>query len=262
MNLRVYKDSLVYGFTQVSNYRSEVWLILLNKAIYLSGIIFFWSVIGKSANGVTGLSSVLSYFLIANGVQGLVDAESLRFSRVFTAEVKNGGLNSHLLRPLNPVLFIYFSFMGARGMIMLMTVLMMVVGWIFLPQVAWWQLLLFVVSLFFGFVISFVINLMVGCTSFWTSEASNLQNVASHFVRIFSGVMIPLSFFSPTVRNLLLLSPFPAMAYLPSIIMQTSTITREIWTLFGATIFWSVILLPLSFWFWRKGLKQYEAIGI
>ncbi len=145
---------------------------------------------------------------------------------------------------------------------MLMTIAMMIVGWIFLPPVAWWQILLFGVSLVFGFIISFVINLLVGCTSFWTSEASNLQNVASHFVRIFSGVMIPLSFFSPTVRNILLLSPFPAMAYLPSIILQTSTMTSEIWTLFGATVFWSALLLPISFWIWRKGLKQYEAIGI
>lgn len=260
--MRVYKDSLIYGFTQVSNYRSEVWLILLNKAIYLFGIIFFWSVIGKSTGGVTGLSSVLSYFLIANGVQGLVDAESLRFSRVFSSEVKLGALNSHLLRPLNPVLFMYFSFMGRRGMIMLMTIILMVVGWMNLPQVAWWQVIMFGISLIFGFIISFIINLLVGCTSFWTSEASNLQNVASHFVRIFSGVVIPLSFFSPTIRNILLLSPFPAMAYLPAIILQSSTMTREIWTVFGATIFWSFLLLPLSFWFWRKGLKQYEAIGI
>ena len=262
MNLRVYKDSLFYGLSQVTNYRSEVWLTLFNKAVYLAGIIFFWSVIGKSSGGVSGVTSLLSYFLIANGVQGLVDAESLRFSRTMTAEIKQGGLNSHLLRPLNPVLFMYFSFLGGRGIVTIMTIVLMAVGWIFLPQVAWWQVLLFGFSLIFAFVISFVINLFVGCTSFWTSEASNLQNVVSHFVRIFSGVMIPISFFSPLVKNILLLSPFPALAYLPSMILQSKSITSEIWLVFGSALFWSVILLPLSFWFWRRGLKQYEAIGI
>jgi len=257
-----YKDSLIFGLTQVTNYRSEVWLTIVNKFVYLSGIIFLWSIIGKSVNGIAGVTSLISYFLIANGVQGLVDAESLRFSRAINNEVKLGGLSAHLLRPVNPVIFIYSSFLGTRGVVTIMTLILIVVGFAFLPSVIPLQILLFILSLFLAFIVGFVINLFVGSLSFWTPEASHLQNVFSHIVRVFSGVLIPVSFFSGGVKTLLLFSPFPALAYLPSMVMQSKTVSVEMLTIFLSAIFWSALLLPLSFWFWRKGLKRYEAIGI
>lgn len=255
-------DSLVYGLIQVTNYRSEVWLTILNKFVYLASIIFLWSIIGKTVNGIAGVTSLVSYFLIANGVQGLVDGESLRYSKVINSEVKMGGLSTHLLRPINPVLFLYFTFLGTRGMTLLMTIILMVVGFIFLPSITFWQIILFLISLMMAFIVGFVFNLLVGSLSFWTPEANHLQNVFSHVIRVFSGVLIPISFFSGNMKTILLLSPFPSMAYLPSIIMQNQNMTVDMWLIFGASIFWSVLLLPLGFLFWKKGLRRYEAIGI
>ncbi|KKT29693.1 MAG: hypothetical protein UW41_C0027G0002 [Candidatus Collierbacteria bacterium GW2011_GWC2_44_18] len=262
MTISVYKESLVYGLTQVTNYRSEVWLTILNKFVYLASIIFLWSIIGKTVNGISGVTSLTSYFLIANGVQGLVDAESLRYSKVINKEVKLGGLSAHLLRPINPVLFLYFSFLGTRGVTLLMTIILMTVGFVFLPSITVFQIILFLISLLMAFVVGFVFNLFVGSLSFWTPEANHLQNVFSHIIRVFSGVLIPISFFSGTTKTLLLLSPFPALAYLLSIIMQTKIMNTEMWMIFGASIFWSGLLLPMSFWFWKKGIRRYEAIGI
>ncbi len=262
MRISVYKDSLIYGLTQVTNYRSEVWLTILNKFVYLASIIFLWSIIGKTINGIAGVTSLISYFLIANGVQGLVDAESLRYSKVLNHEVKLGGLSAHLLRPINPVLFLYFSFLGTRGVTLLMTIIMMAVGFAFLPSITVLQIALFLVSLIMAFIVGFVFNLFVGSLSFWTPEANHLQNVFSHVIRVFSGVLIPISFFSGNMKTILLLSPFPSMAYLSSIIMQNQKLNSDMWMIFGASIFWSALLLPLGFWFWKIGLKRYEAIGI
>jgi len=258
----VYKDSLIYGLTQVTNYRSEVWLTILNKFVYLASIVFLWSLIGKAVNGIVGVTSLISYFLIANGVQGLVDGESLRYSKVINHEVKLGGLSAHLLRPINPVLFLYFSFLGTRGVTLLMTIILMLVGFAFLPSITILQVILFLASLLMAFIMGFVFNLFVGSLSFWTPEANHLQNVFSHVIRVFSGVLIPISFFSGNMKTILLLSPFPSMAYLPSIIMQSKTMSADMWMIFSASILWSVLLLPLGFWFWKKGLRRYEAIGI
>lgn len=262
MKVGVYRDSLRFGLSQVTNYRSEVWLTILNKFVYLLGVVFLWSIIGKNSGGIEGVGSLMAYFLIANGVQGLVDAESLRFSKAINSEVKMGGLNTYLLRPTNPVLSIYFSYMGTRGVIFMMTVILMVVGFAFLPAVAWWQIVLFLFSLVMAFVVGFVFNLFVGSLSFWTPEANHLQNVFSHLLKVFSGVLIPISFFSGAIKTVLILSPFPALAYLPSIIVQSKIVTPEIMLMLGSAIVWCLILLPLSFWFWKKGLKRYEAIGI
>lgn len=262
MRISVYKKSLLFGLAQITNYRSEVWLTIVNKFVYILSIVFLWSIIGKSTNGISGVSSLISYFLIANGVQGLVDAEALRFSKVINQEVKTGELSAHLLRPVNPVMFMYSSFLGTRGVVMVMTVILMLTGFVFLPSISAIQIVLFIISLALALMVGFVFNLFVGSLSFWTPEANHLQNVISHVLRVFSGVLIPISFFSGTTKTLLLLSPFPALAYLPSMIMQSPTFSAEMVMVFMAAIFWSAILLPLSFWFWKKGVKKYEAIGI
>ncbi len=258
----VYKRALLFGLSQVTNYRSEVWLSILSKLVSLLGVVFLWSIVGKLSGGVAGVSSLASYFLIANAVQGLVDAESLRFSKVITHEVKLGGLSTHLLRPVNPVMFMYANFWGTRGMYILTALVFMLLGFSFLPSISLLQIVLFLISLLLSFAVAFVFNLFIGSLSFWTPEANHLQNVMSHILRVFSGVLIPVSFFSGAAKTALILSPFPALAYLPSILVQSKVITVEMWTIFGAAIFWSAVLLPASFWFWKKGLKRYEAIGI
>ncbi len=258
----VYKRALLFGLSQVTNYRSEVWLSILSKLVSLLGVVFLWSIVGKLSGGVAGVSSLASYFLIANAVQGLVDAESLRFSKVITHEVKLGGLSTHLLRPVNPVMFMYANFWGTRGMYILTALVFMLLGFSFLPSISLLQIVLFLISLLLSFAVAFVFNLFIGSLSFWTPEANHLQNVMSHILRVFSGVLIPVSFFSGPAKTALILSPFPALAYLPSILVQSKVVTTEMWTIFGAAIFWSAVLLPASFWFWKKGLKRYEAIGI
>lgn len=262
MRSTVYINSLRFGLSQVINYRSDVWLNIATKLVSLAGVVFLWSIIGKNTGGIAGVGSLVSYFLIASGVQGLVDAESLRFSKAINHDVKNGSLSAHLLRPINPVLFMYFSFLGTRGVTILMTLSLMFLGFTFLSSITLLQVGLFIFSLGLAFVVGFVFNLFVGSLSFWTPEANHLQNVISHILRVFSGVLIPISFFSGTTKTLLLLSPFPALAYLPSMIMQSKVVTGEVITIILSAVFWCVLLVPLSFWFWKKGVKKYEAIGI
>jgi len=262
VKLAVYRNSLVFGLTQVTNYRSEVWLVLVNKIVYLLGVVFLWSIIGKNLSGGVGVANLVSYFLIANGVQGLVDAESLRFSRTLNNEIKQGGLNSHLLRPVNTVLYMYFSFLGTRGINMIMTTLLMFVGIVFLAGFSWVQLVFFIISLGLAFLNGFVMNLLVGSLTFWTPEANHLQNVASHVIRVFSGTLIPISFFTGGMRSFLIWSPFPSVAYLPSVIMQTTTANSDLVTIFLSAMIWPMILIPISLRFWKAGLKRYEAIGI
>lgn len=262
VRIALYKDSLMFGLAQATNYRSEVWLTILSKLISFVGVVFLWSIVGKSFGGIAGVESLASYFLIANGVQGLVDAESLRFSKVIAHEVKFGGLSAHLLRPINPVLYMYANFWGTRGMFVLTALVFILLGFGFLPSLNLMQVFLFLVSLLLSFVVAFVFNLFIGSLSFWTPEANHLQNVMSHILRVFSGVLIPISFFTGVARTVLILSPFPVLAYLPSIVLQRKEITSEMWTIIGASVFWTMVLLPASFWFWRKGVKRYEAIGI
>ncbi len=258
----VYRKSFLFGLSQVTNYRADVAVAILSKIVSLLGVVFLWSIIGESTGDRESTRALMAYFLIANGVQGLVDGESLRFSKEMVVNVKLGGLNALLLKPVNPVLYMYSSFWGTRGVASFMQLVLIGLGFSFLETVNFFQILLFVASLVLAFLVAFVFNVFIGSFSFWTPEANHLQNVMSHILRVFSGVLIPVSFFSGLSLQLLLLSPFPILAYLPSIVLQKSVSDREVLTIFGASVFWCVVLPPISIWFWKRGVKRYEAIGI
>jgi ABC-2 type transport system permease protein len=239
VRIAVYKNSLMFGLTQVTNYRSDIWLNIVNKLITLSGVIFLWSIIGKISSDVAETRLLISYFLIANGVQGLVDAESLRFSKAINREVKLGGLSAHLLRPVNTVMFVFANFLGTRGVSMLTTILLIVIGFLFLKSVTMLQIVLFLVCVALAFVVAFIFNMFIGSLSFWSPESHHFQNVMSHVLKVFSGVLIPISFFSGTAREVLIRSPFPSLGYLPATVIQSKTITSEMMTvLFSTTIWW------------------------
>ncbi len=147
-------------------------------------------------------------------------------------------------------------------MTIVMQLLLIFLGFSFLEVVSLVQVGLFLLSLALAFVVAFVFNMFIGSFSFWTPEANHLQNVMSHILKVFSGVLIPVTFFSGLSRQILLLSPFPILAYLPSTVLQKNVDSVEMLTIFGASIFWCLVLLPTSIWFWKKGLRRYEAIGI
>ena len=246
----------------MTNYRVDMFVSILSKIVSLLGVVFLWSIIGKSVAEVGSTNSLVSYFLIANGVQGLVDAESLRFSKEINHSVKLGGLSALLLRPINPILYLYSNFWGARGVAMTTQVLLIVLGFLFLNGVSILQFGLFLVSLLLAFLVSFAVNIFIGSISFWAPEAHHFQNVMSHILRVFSGVLVPVSFFSGLAKEILFLSPFPILGYLPSIVLQRSVSDSEVLTIFGSSLFWSLILIPMAIGFWKKGVRRYEAIGI
>jgi len=195
-------------------------------------------------------------------VSGLVDAESTRFSRVLNDEIKLGTLSSHLLRPIHPVLFLYVSFLGSKGVTLVMSFLLLLAGITLLPSISFIGISLFLFSLLLALAIALAINLFIGSITFWTTEASHLQNVASHVIRVFSGTMIPVSLFPGALKTLTLFSPFPAMGFLPATLIQNPIWNHDIYISFVSSVFWAATLLPFSLLIWKLGLKRHEAIGI
>lgn len=128
--LKIYKDSVIAGFVQVSNYRSEIWLTILVKLLQVFLLVLFWSVISKTSPIEFEIGELISYFFIANAVQVLVDGESLRFARLLTEEIKNGTISSYLLRPINVPAFLYTRFLGSQGLVIIFTLIFTTMGFL------------------------------------------------------------------------------------------------------------------------------------
>lgn len=258
---KVYKDSIIAGFTQVSNYRSEIWLAILAKVFQVFLLVLFWSIISKSSEIHLEFGTLVSYFFIANTIQTLVDGESMRFARLLTEEIKNGTVSSYFLRPINTPIFLYTRFLGNQGLIILISIFLTVIGFIAYFQGSLLKIFLFAITIIFAFFCAFGLNLIVGAISFWTTESRGLKHVVAHVVRVFGGSLIPITFFPDRIKSLILVTPFPSFAYIPGTLIKGNVTNEIIFGIFSSFI-WSLLLLSFGFWLWRKGVKQYESVGI
>ena len=261
MRFATYTKTAAVGFLQVANYRTEVWFQVFSKILVFAGIILLWSVIGTGNSGQT-YAQLIAYFLVANGVRELIDALYGKFGSGMIDEIKWGKISAYLLQPTHTVLYMYFKHMGTRGVTMIFSILYVIVGIILAPPTSLLAGLLFLVVVFSGAVICMAQGTMVGCGAFWMTEAKGIKNVVNHISKIFSGALIPLTFFPIAYQTPVMLSPFASYAYLPATLIQAKTVSSFLWLQVGVSIAWAVVLLYISRLVWRKGVKRYEAIGL
>jgi ABC-2 type transport system permease protein len=261
MRVAIYLKTMAVGFLQVANYRTEVWFQILAKVLVLAGVLLLWSVIGTESTGKTYIQ-LMAYFLTANGVRELIDAQYGKMGSVMIDDIKNGKISSYLLQPTHTVFYMFAKNMGTRGVTMLFSLLCIVVGIVIVPPVSVWAGLLFLVVVLSGAVICMAQSTMVGCVAFWTTDAKGIKNVVNHITKVFCGSLIPLTFFPVAYQLPVMLNPFATYAYLPATLLQTKTVDLFLLFQVGISIFWAAIFLFFSRMIWKKGVKQYEAIGL
>ncbi len=262
MSFSAYRQSVLLGFTQVSNYRSEIWFQFISKILGFFGLILLWTVINKSAPLGRPFSQILSYLFIANGTRDLVDTQYLRFSGKLIEAIKSGFISSTLLKPANPKLLIYSSHMGTRGMEIILAVASILIGVFLFPPQSIMVLGFYLISIAISLFQSYSQNVIIGSIAFWTTEAKGIRNVFNHFNRLFSGAMIPLDMFPVALIPFMKINPFAINAYTPTVILQgTEGGFGAVKALLIAFV-WSIITYLIARAVWKSALKQYEAIGI
>lgn len=261
MRFATYTKTAAVGFLQVANYRTEVWFQVFSKILVFAGIILLWSVIGTGNTGQT-YSQLIAYFLVANGVRELIDALYGKFGSYMIDDIKRGKLSAYLLQPTHTVLFMYFRHMGNRGVTMAFSIIYIIVGIFLAPPTSLVAGVLFVTVVISGAIISMAQGIIVGSGAFWMTEAKGIKNVVNHISKVFSGALIPLTFFPIAYQVPVMLSPFASYAYLPATVLQTKSLNSFLLLQIGMSFVWAVALLFLSRLVWRKGVKHYEAIGL
>lgn len=261
MRIATYTKTAALGFLQVANYRTEVWFQVFQKMLVLAGTILLWSVLGTSYTGQT-YAQLIAYFLAANGVRELIDAQYGKFGSVMIDDIKDGKISAYLLQPTRTVYFMFAKHMGTRGVTMAFALVYLVVGVVLAPPKSWLACALFLVVIVSAVFICLAQCTMVGCFAFWMTDAKGMKNVVNHFSKVFSGAMIPLTFFPDAFKVPVMLSPFASYAYLPATLLQAGEIDQFLLLQVAASLLWAVFLLYLSRMIWRKGVRHYEAIGL
>lgn len=213
---------------------------------------------GFSRADIVGYYVVLTYLnIVATG----------HISRIIRADIMQGDLNSHLVRPLNYFFFRAFHELSYHLIYLPFTTLLLVaLTWQF-PQlvsrpaaaVTW---VLFAVAVVLSFILSLCLEVLVGLGTFWLKETAGLGQLKSLLEAVFSGSLAPLAFYPLILQKVAGFLPFQYLIWFPLQIYLNKLTPLALWSGFFSIALWLVFLGLLIVLVWRRGLRQYEGAGI
>lgn len=107
----------------------------------------------------------------------------------------------------------------------------------------------------------FQLNFLIGILAFWMEETWVLRVMMVTITQFLSGAIFPLEIFPDVLRQALAYSPFPYLTYVPVKLFMGSY-TGSVPTAYALVLLWFAVVLILSRWLWRQGLKAYTAAGM
>jgi len=245
-------------------YRTDVAMRMVSHALGLFVQVSVWQVLfvtRVTTDGVT-LEDVVSYAILGT----LISALTRSYIEYRIADrVQEGSIANDLLRPVN---FKYYMICEEAGDSSLLSFITALPACIF--GVLYWgmrvpesplTLLLFAATLTGGIVVVTQLNYVLGLLSFWFKTSYHVDWLFGAMRTVFSGGLVPLWFYPPTLRLVSEAFPWQLASFAPlSVFLEKVPATSAIKILLLQAL-WLAILLAIEGVLWRKAQDKIEVYG-
>jgi ABC-2 type transport system permease protein len=245
-------------------YRAHFLFLLLGNAIYIVVTWFLWKSIYGSTADLNGMSfeRTFTYLALAMSIVVLLQtwAEWGISRRILT-----GDIVIDLLRPLDFLLMQMFDvlgFVGGNFLAITLPSFLIVILAFGMPVPLGLNLILFIASLALAFLVSFLIDFLVGTIAFYTESTWGVCATKEVIVLALSGALIPLRFYPEPIKRVLEWLPFQAIYNLPlSVLMDGSARPLEALGDLGIQAAWVLALLAAARAFFARASRAVTVNG-
>jgi ABC-2 type transport system permease protein len=259
--LRAIPTLLRIGLAAAVAYRSEflVWALTTNMPLVMLAL---WSEVAREAPvGNFGEKDFVAYFLATLVVRILTGSWVVW---EMNTEIRQGDLSMRLLRPIHPFVHYATDNLSALPLRALLTLPVVILAFFLVrghvtTDAA--RVVIGIVGIFGAWAVVFSAMLLVGSLGlFWESSLA-LYDLWLGLFFIFSGYLMPLSFFPGWLHALSYWLPFRYTLAFPVEAILGLAPLREV--LASLVIQWAYVagLLALALLLWRRGLARYAAFG-
>ncbi|MGQ9638639.1 MAG: ABC transporter permease [Thermodesulfobacteriota bacterium] len=231
-------------------------VILLWLAIYRSS--------GQQIIGGYSLPEMVTYLLGGGLINSFIlsTAENPETSQ----NIQDGTLSTFLIKPLNPYVVWFTRDLGTKAFYFFLGLIgYLVVAFFFrdylLGVSSFRHLFLFILALILSSLLQFFLFEALSLLSFWVENTYGLRFTMRVIMEVVGGAIIPLSFFPEILQKIFEFLPFPFMIYLPMKIYLGKIALPEVWIEFLKEAAWIIVLSILNLIIWKKGIRQYVAMG-
>ena len=260
--VRAFPTMLRVGFADAVAYRAEmiVWVLSTTMPLIMLAL---WSAVAHDAPiGRFAQADFVAYFLadfIVRQLTGAWGAWQLSF------EVRTGTLAMRLLRPIHPIASYAAEHLAALPMKVIVAipiagVALALVGGKVLPHgAAIWAL--WCVAMLGGWLITFLANVCIGCLALWMESSLKVMDAWAAMFMVFSGYLIPVELFPPTLRTITNWLPFRYQIGFPVELMTSAYTPASALPMLARQWMWILAFWLLLQLLWKRGLRRFAAYG-
>jgi ABC-2 type transport system permease protein len=266
---RKYLKVFSLGWQEQMEYRANHLFETLLGLISFLVLFFLWRAIYAANHGVAiaGLSfqEMFTYILLAKFWDWVIDPTT-EIDNPLPEDIRHGGLNRFLIRPINDRLYRFSRFCAHKALSVLMRIGPIVLLIFLLPQLftlhpspSWWLLPM---AGALAMILQFAFSYAVAMVAFWWLEIWGILFLKRMVVAFLAGSWMPLSLFPEKLSAYIMLLPFQYMIFFPVQIALGKLPPAQIQAGIVTQMIWIGIFLIAGRIIWSFGMKRYTAAGI
>ena len=252
------------GYITFLSYRFQVLMSFLSYLLVIALNYYLWKAVYANHAIIAGftLSQMMTYVVIGWSARTFF---ANRIDRMIGDAVRDGSIVMDLLKPTNYQLYHYCrSFGRAIFMFVFMTLPIIVVSsFLFSVHPPSGRLgpYLFPLSVLLSFFLHAGISYVTGLVAFFTRNNEGVFRFKQMIVEVFSGVMIPITFFPGWVQSALFWLPFKYIAYVPLRIYLGMEPLKKVHQGVLLQAMWIILIYAAGQVIWHFGIRKLEIQG-
>jgi ABC-2 type transport system permease protein len=262
--LRVYAEFVRMGFVNILAYRLRYYTGIITYFIYVSIYYFIWKAIFTHSSSIEGFnfSQILTYVAVGWIIRSFYYSN---IDQQMATQVVEGKLAMDLIKPVNIQLMYMAQALGESvfRLALLTGPTALILAWVYPLQApaSRQHLALFVVSSSLSFFIVGSINFAVGTLAIRLKSILGLLRAKYFLLELFSGLLIPISFFPSVFQKIFAWLPFQYISYIPVLIYLGKLRGWLLLAALAKQVFWVGALLLFSDLMWRWSSRKITIQG-
>jgi ABC-2 type transport system permease protein len=252
------------GFLNMLAYRARYYVGVLTYLFNVAVYYFIWRAVYQHADRVVGMTlpEMITYVAVGWAIRSFYFNE---IDRDLGTQVTEGRLAMNLIRPVDFQLAMIADAAGQSAFrAVLFTLPISVVLAILFPLRPPPSLgagALFLVSAMLSFFLVAGLNFLVGLLAIRSKSILGILRAKYLLLELLSGLLIPTTLFPEPLRTILIYSPFPHINFTPATLYLGKATGLQAAELLGLQAGWTVLLLGVGQWAWRRSRQRITIQG-
>jgi ABC-2 type transport system permease protein len=256
--LQPYLEFAKVAFSREAAYRPQVFTHIGSVLLRVFLLSTLWTALYRNNGEQAGIT--LDWMITYATIALLLDLiYGVNGAYVIREKIREGGIAIDLMRPISVPLYVLADTVGQTSFAALQIIpalaLSLLMVHLNLPAspIAG---LAFVVSVGFGFIVNFFLDLIMATITFWTMEIFGVQLMVQFISSLLSGSLVPLFFFPGILQQIALALPFAAIYNAPLSIYIGKVSGTGILTTIGSQAVWALVFGVFALGLWRIGERR------